>query len=102
MKQAAKIRRERRNSVDYYIFKKGRIAREKELGIWHRDGDNVYIRCLGCFNILKIDWDDILPSGRIADCIVCEDEDAAVSGCGMHQWVIFKGFWDKEPSKKGN
>lgn len=90
-----KLRHEEYHGMDYYVFEKGKITGEKGTGIWHRDGDDVYIRCIGCLNIIKIGWDDIDEQGVTENCLICPSRQ-----CHMHQYIKFKGFWDKEVPKK--
>jgi hypothetical protein len=91
-----KLPREYHHGMDYYVFKKGRITNEKEVGVWHRDGDTVFIRCLACLTILKIDWSDINEDGVTGECLICTSR-----RCRMHQYIKFKDFWDKEEKADG-
>jgi hypothetical protein len=75
---------------NYYIYKKGRITDKKELGVWHHEGNTVFVRCMGCFAILKIDWGDIREDGITNECIVCANR-----ACRAHMYIKFEGFWNK-------
>lgn len=84
-----KLPREDHYGMDYYVFEKGKITSAKETGIWHREGDTVFIRCMSCLSIIKIEWDDIDEQGFTENCLICPSRQ-----CHMHQYVRFKGFWD--------
>lgn len=94
-KRVRKLRIKNHFGMEYYAFEKGRITSEKVTGVWHHEGNTVFIRCLGCLTIIKIDWDDIEADGYTSNCIICPS-----GGCHMHQYIYFKGFWDKEVPKK--
>ena len=85
----------RKHAIDYYVLVEGKITRkDKWDGVWHREGDQVFIRCVGCGTILEIDWEDISEEGFAYPCIVCGGVDRK-KGCGAHLFIKFEGFWDK-------
>lgn len=90
-----KLRHEEHYGMDFFVFEKGKITNEKELGIWHHEGNTVFMRCIGCLTILKIDWDDVDERGFTENCIICPSRH-----CRMHQYIRFEGLWDKEVPKK--
>ena len=90
--------------LNHYVLQEGDISNKKYVGLWHREGDEVFIRCLNCRKILRIDWDDIQENGFVSPCVVCDGKldrrGNLIGGCGSHHWVKIDKFWDGEEKRK--
>jgi len=108
--EKALFRAERRNGLNYYIYRKGDFSKDRNKAtrlVWQKQGRRLFLSCPGCGCINEVSlrylwlagWAmtyEVMPGGFIKavggnNCLTCPE-------CGAHFYAKLKG-WETEEER---
>lgn len=102
-----------RDLTGFYIFAKGdfpQTRKERRDGFWTKEGNSIYITCIGCGSILNISGHGIhkysgarlkgyllnkeINYGQAESCAICDE-------CANHMFVYLENYDDEDRKDDG-